>query len=149
MLPSKWEDENHNKHKRAKSITFQPWLWFHNSDLLFQYTHKIPFAKSASLSLSQSLSLPLSPSLSLFFSPLSLALSLLFPTNSEQAHTTHTTIGPIYHSTVTPLPKQLLWVVRGFLLSVIPTNTYCLKCMIETSEVCARARASHVKSLNY
>lgn len=138
----RWEPQQAQK---SKSITFQPWLWFHNSDLLFQYTHKISFAKSLSLSLSLSISLPLALSFPVFFFLPPLAHSLPPLSYELQASTTHTTIGPIYQSAVTSLPKQLLWVVRVFIKSMIPTNAYCLKCMIETLR-CVRELMRHIYS---
>lgn len=94
MQPSKWEDENHNKHKRAKASHFSPSSGFTILICCFSIPIRFPLPSlslSQPLSRSLSLSISLPPALSFpvfFSSPLSLALSLLFATNSEQAQNT-------------------------------------------------------------
>lgn len=144
MQPSKWEDENHNKHKRAKASHFSPGSGFTILICCFSIPIRFPLP-SLSLSLSLSISLPLALSFPVFFFLPPLAHSLPPLSYELQASTTHTTIGPIYQSAVTSLPKQLLWVVRVFIKSMIPTNAYCLKCMIETLR-CVRELMRHIYS---
>lgn len=96
MQPSKWEDENHNKHKRAKASHFSPSSGFTILICCFSIPIRFPLPSlslSASLSLSLALSLSISPSRSLlpclFFPPPFHSLSPSSSLLTQSKHKTH------------------------------------------------------------
>lgn len=84
MQPSTWEDENHNKHKRAKASHFSPGSGFTILICCFSIPIRFPLP---SLSLSLNLSLSLLPCL--FFSPPSRSLSPSSFLLTPSKHNTH------------------------------------------------------------
>lgn len=124
MQPSTWEDENHNKHKRAKASHFSPGSGFTILICCFSIPIRFPLP-SLSLSLNLSLSLALSFPVSFFFSPLSLALSLLFSTNSEQAQ--HIQLSGPSITALSLLCQNNCFQLYGFLLG----TRFCKRVLLE------------------